>query len=81
MALSMASSWTVISVGIGDGSVNATVPPAEVARVKATRQQGENGPVSRCQSGPLELSSQYEDLMAQRQDLGVTLVTTHQQQP
>ena len=34
-----------------------------------------------CEAGPLELSPQNEDLMALRQDLDLTRVTTHKQQP
>ncbi len=55
--------------------------PVETAPVKATGQYRKYGPVGGCESGSLQLSLQNEDLMAQRQDLGITLVTTNQQQP
>ena len=47
--------------------------PNQASPVKATRQHGENGPVSGCESGPLDLSLQDEDLMAQGQDLASRL--------
>ena len=54
--------------------------PLEVSPVKGPGQQGENGSVGGSEARPINLSLQNKDLMAQRQDLGVTLVTAHHQQ-
>ena len=54
-------------------AVTPQAPPIE-----PTRQHREDRTISGCESGPLELSFQNEDLVAQRQDLGVALVTAHQ---
>ena len=53
----------------------------EASPVKATGQQGENGSVGGSEARPINLSLQNEDLMAQRENLGVALVTTDQKQP
>ncbi len=46
--------------------------------IEPTRQHSEDRTICGCESGPLELSLQNKDLVAQRQDLGVALVTAHQ---
>ncbi len=45
-----------------------------------TRQHRQDGPISRCEGGALDLVLQYQDLMAKSEDLCITLVTRHQQQ-
>ena len=55
--------------------------PNQTSPIEATRQQGEDGPVSGSKAGPLNLSLQDEDLMAQRENLGVLAITTYQKQP
>ena len=44
-------------------------------------QQGEDGSVGGSEARPINLSLQNEHLMAQREDLGVFAITTHQEQP
>ena len=53
----------------------------ETATVERTRKHRKDGPIGGCESGSLDLSLQHEDLMTKSQDLGVSLVTGHQQQP
>ena len=62
------------------GGLDDQHDPDQASPVKATRQHSEDHTNCGCEGGSLELSSQNEDLMAQRQDLGVALVTAHQQQ-
>ena len=54
---------------------------AETAPLEGTREHGEDGPVGGCESWSFDLSLQNEDLMAKGEDLCVTLVTGHEQQP
>jgi hypothetical protein len=55
--------------------------PNQASPIEATRQQGEDGPVSGCEAGPLDLSLQDKDLVAQGENLCVSSITTYQQQP
>ena len=53
----------------------------EPATVEGTRQYGQDRSVCRSEPWSLDLSLEDEDLMAKRQDLGVTLVTGYEKQP
>ena len=53
----------------------------EASPVKGPGQQGEDGSVGGSEARPIDLSLQNKDLMAQREDLGVTLVAIDQKQP
>ena len=53
----------------------------EASPVEGPGQQGENGSVGGSETRPVRLPSQDEDLVAQGEDLGVTLVAAHQEQP
>jgi hypothetical protein len=52
----------------------------QASPIEPTRQHGEDRTIYGCESGPLEMSFQNEDLVAQRQDLCVSSITTYQQQ-
>jgi hypothetical protein len=54
---------------------------ARTRPVEGTRQHGEDRAVSGCESWAIELSLENEDLMAKSQDLRVSLVAGHHQQP
>ncbi len=54
---------------------------SESRPVEGSREHSEDGPVGRGEPGTLVLSLQHQDLMAKGEDLGVTLVAAHQQQP
>ena len=49
--------------------------------VEGTRQYGQDCSVGRGEPRSLNLALEDEDLMAKGQDLGVTLITGHHQQP
>ena len=53
----------------------------ESVPVEGMRDHGQDGPVGGRESGPVDLSLQNQDLMAKGEDLGVTFVTGHQEQP
>lgn len=53
----------------------------EPATVEGTRQHAQDRPVRRGEPRSLNLPLEHEDLMAKREDLGVTLVTGHEEQP
>jgi hypothetical protein len=67
--------------GPGAGGVGGDAGEVSPAGIDFDEEQDsiQVGPV-RCESGSLELSLQNEDLMAQRQDLGVAPVTAYDQQ-
>ena len=53
----------------------------ETRPVEGTRQHGQDRPVSGYESWPIDLSLENEDLMAKSQDLRVSFVAGHEQQP
>jgi hypothetical protein len=53
----------------------------EPAPVEGTRQHYKQDPICGGESWSLDLSLKDQDLMSESQDLRVTLVTGHQQQP
>jgi hypothetical protein len=53
----------------------------EAAPVERPREYGEYGPVGGGEPRPIDLSLQDQDLMAKGEDLCVTSITGHQQQP
>jgi hypothetical protein len=53
----------------------------ELLAVEGTRQHAQDRPVCRGEPRPLDLPLEDEDLMAEGEDLGVALVTGHEQQP
>ena len=46
--------------------------------VKGTRKHGQDRPVRRAETRPVDLSLQHQDLVAKSEDLSVTPVTGHQ---
>ena len=60
-----------------DGQHHAVEP----ATVEGTRQQGQDRPISGYEFWPIDLSLENEDLMAKSQDLRVSPVAGHEQQP
>ena len=58
-----------------------SITSSEPAPVEGTRQHGQDRPVGRGEPRSLDLALEDEDLMAKSEDLGVTLVTGHEQQP
>ncbi len=53
----------------------------EPLSIEGAREHGEDGPVGTGEPGTLDLSLQHQDLMTKGENLGVTLVAEHQQQP
>ena len=75
---SVASYWTVISVGIGDGSVNATVPfqlrviaPSEVADVVADSLAGQSHVLSITRHRTVDVPSGSDLVVADVADAAV----------
>jgi len=52
----------------------------EASSVERLREEGEHGPIARCELRTVDLAPQHQDLTAKGENLCVTLVPGHQQQ-
>lgn len=53
---------------------------AQSSAIECPREQGEHGAVGGSELRAIDLSLQDEDLVAKSEDLGITLVTGHEQE-
>ncbi len=53
----------------------------EPLSIEGAREHGQDRPVGRAEPGPVDLSLQNVNLVAEGEDLSVTLVARHQQKP